>query len=249
MENGLNTGITIFDKMVGEIYPGQLIVIAGRPCMGKTTLLLQILAKNCLNKKCAYLSSIDNAADCMNNCTYILGDLNRNEHETEVWDSVSEAIGGKLNKTLHLLTLDADFVFLCIELTKIKENKGLDYIFIDGFQEFATDISAELRVRWLKDLAQFLGVTIFITAKTKLSRDYDRIDCTTINYDLYTTADKVLGLYRKDFFMTISDIGRIKKGESFLSVMKNTLGEQGAVTAYFNYARCSFRETFLPENV
>ena len=46
MKNGLNTGITAFDEMVGKIQAGELIVIAGRPGMGKTTLALQILAKN-----------------------------------------------------------------------------------------------------------------------------------------------------------------------------------------------------------
>ena len=37
MENGLNTGIKAFDEMVGEVRQGEVIVIAGRPGMGKTT--------------------------------------------------------------------------------------------------------------------------------------------------------------------------------------------------------------------
>ena len=36
MKNGLNMGIKAFDEMVGEVQPGELIVIAGRPGMGKT---------------------------------------------------------------------------------------------------------------------------------------------------------------------------------------------------------------------
>ena len=46
MENGLNTGIKAFDEIVGEVQRSEVIVIAGRPGMGKTTLALQILAKS-----------------------------------------------------------------------------------------------------------------------------------------------------------------------------------------------------------
>ena len=61
-------------------------------------------------------------------------------------------------------------------------------------------------------------------------------------------ADKVLGVYRKDYFMTIKDMEEIKKGESFLCAVKNNTGKQGAVTAYFNYARCAFSENFIDED-
>ena len=83
MENGLNTGIKAFDEMVGGVRQGEVIVIAGRPGMGKTTLALQILAKNCLDKKCLYLSSTDNITTRFNNIAFVLGNLNRYEHEKE----------------------------------------------------------------------------------------------------------------------------------------------------------------------
>ena len=248
MENGLNTGIKAFDEMVGEVQLGELIVIAGRPSMGKTTLALQILAKNCMDKKCLYLSTIDNITMSFDNIICILGNLNRYEHEKEVWESLDKVITNKLNKTLHLWTFDFDFISFCVALTKLKTEKGLDYLFIDGFQLFFPKISADLRATWLKDLAQTLQITIFITSQMKRSYDCDRIDCTTVNYHLYTMADKVLGVYRKDYFMTIKDMEKIKKGESFLSAVKNNKGKQGALTEYFNYARCAFRENFIEED-
>ena len=248
MENNLKTGIHAFDEMIGEIQPGDVIVIAGRPGMGKTTLALQILAKNCLQKKCLYLSLLDDVAMSMENICCILGNVNRYEHEKEVEESVDEVIKDRLNKTLHLWMVDYDFISLSIELTKLKIEKGLDYVFIDYFQLLSPDISAKLRAKWLKDLAQSLKITIFVTTQMNRSRDYDRIDCTTINYDLYYLADKVLGVYRKDYFMTINDMERINKGESFLCAVKNNAGKQGAITAYFNYARCAFSENFIDED-
>lgn len=248
MENGLNTGIKVFDEMVGEVRQGEVIVIAGRPGMGKTTLALQILAKNCLNKKCLYLSSTDNITMCFNNISCILGNLNRYEHEKEILESVNEVIKNKLNKTLHLWTLDYDFILLSVELTKLKMEKGLDYVLIDGFQLLSPDITANLRAKWIKDLAQSLGITIFVATQMKRSRDCDRIDCKTVDFHLYNYADKVIGVYRKDYFMTIKDIERIKKGESFLCAVKNDKGKQGSITAYFNYARCVFSEIFIEED-
>ena len=106
MGNGLNTGIKAFDEMVGEIQIGDLIVIAGRPGMGKTTLALQILAKNCLHKKCLYLSSMDNTTMSLNSIACVLGNLNRYENEKEFFESADEVIKDRLNKTLHLWSFD-----------------------------------------------------------------------------------------------------------------------------------------------
>ena len=64
------------------------------------------------------------------------------------------------------------------------------------------------------------------TPQIKRSRDCDRIDCTTINYHLYNHADKVLGVYRKDYFMTIKDIERIKKAKVFCVSSKIILGSR-----------------------
>ena len=194
------------------------------------------------------MSSTDNITTCFNNIACVLGNLNRYENEQEIFASVDKVIDSKLNKTLHLWTFDYDFISLNIELAKLKIEKGLDYVFIDEFQLLSPDISANLRAKWLKDLAQSLGVTVFVTTQIKRTRDCDRIDCTTVDFHLYNYADKVLGVYRKDHFMTIEDMQRIKKGESFLCAVKNNAGKQGAITAYFNYARCAFSENFIDED-
>lgn len=39
---GLSTGFTKFDEKTGGLHPGELIIIAGRPAMGKTALALNI---------------------------------------------------------------------------------------------------------------------------------------------------------------------------------------------------------------
>nr|AAZ23095.1 possible DNA helicase [Streptomyces fradiae] len=47
---GIKTGFTDLDALTGSLYPGQLIVIAGRPAMGATTLTLDILRSTALQQ-------------------------------------------------------------------------------------------------------------------------------------------------------------------------------------------------------
>lgn len=49
--DGLMTGIEDLDKYTQGMKPGQMIVIAGRPAMGKTTLAMNIVADVAINQK------------------------------------------------------------------------------------------------------------------------------------------------------------------------------------------------------
>ncbi len=48
---GLSTGLSELDDMSNGLEPGRVYVIAARPSMGKTSLLLQILAEVCLKQQ------------------------------------------------------------------------------------------------------------------------------------------------------------------------------------------------------
>lgn len=48
---GLSTGLSQLDDMSNGLEPGRVYIIAARPSMGKTSLLLQILAEVCLNQQ------------------------------------------------------------------------------------------------------------------------------------------------------------------------------------------------------
>jgi replicative DNA helicase len=48
---GLSTGFSLLDGMCHGLEPGRIYVIASRPSLGKTTLLLNIIAAVCLEQK------------------------------------------------------------------------------------------------------------------------------------------------------------------------------------------------------
>jgi len=48
---GLSTGFTEFDKMTAGLHPGQLIIVGGRPAMGKTSLVVSAAQNAALQSK------------------------------------------------------------------------------------------------------------------------------------------------------------------------------------------------------
>ena len=46
---GLATGFTDFDNMTGGLQPGDLVIVAGRPSMGKTTLAVNMAENAAVN--------------------------------------------------------------------------------------------------------------------------------------------------------------------------------------------------------
>ena len=48
---GLKTGLNDFDKKIGGLHKSDLIIVAGRPSMGKKTAFATNIASNICNKK------------------------------------------------------------------------------------------------------------------------------------------------------------------------------------------------------
>lgn len=49
--SGLATGFTLFDQMTDGLHPGEMIIIAARPSMGKTALVMNIVEHVALNQE------------------------------------------------------------------------------------------------------------------------------------------------------------------------------------------------------
>lgn len=58
-EIGMPTGITELDTVTGGLHRGDLVIIAGRPSMGKTTLALNLLESTCNNGMTGMLFSLE----------------------------------------------------------------------------------------------------------------------------------------------------------------------------------------------
>lgn len=55
-DKGVQTGLAALDRILGALYPSELIIIAGRPAMGKTALATTIATKVCKQAPVAFFS-------------------------------------------------------------------------------------------------------------------------------------------------------------------------------------------------
>ena len=66
MLTGTGTGFNSIDKFTNGFQPGDLIILAARPSIGKTALALNMLlnvAKNCNDDECVVMFSLEMGAD------------------------------------------------------------------------------------------------------------------------------------------------------------------------------------------
>jgi replicative DNA helicase len=72
---GLEIGLQDFDDLTNGLEPGDLVVIAGRPGMGKTALLVSIAAHVARGRVAAVFSAEMPAQQLMRRCVALIGDI------------------------------------------------------------------------------------------------------------------------------------------------------------------------------
>lgn len=219
---GTPTGFKDIDNLTNGLQPGDLIILAARPAVGKTAFALN-LAKNAahLSKKAVAVFSLEMGADqLMNRMISATGriegqKLRTGQFETEDWLKFSKATS-ELKKDPIFIDDSAgikvaELASKCRKLDR--EHDGLALIVIDYLQLISgSDNSRESRQvevseisRALKGLARELKVPVI--ALSQLSRGVEaRTDKRPMMSDLRESgaieqdADIVCFLYRDDYY-------------------------------------------------
>lgn len=211
------------DEMTNGFKPGDLIVLAARPAMGKTAFALNLLLQATMkNKKSVAFFSLEMGAEqiadrLLSNVAQIgLGNILRGTLTDSDFAEIGDAMG-KLSDT-HIYIDDqwwATIPLVKSKLRKIKIERGaLDMVVIDYLQlmsgawsKFAGNRVQEISEisRWLKELARELKIPI--VALSQLSRNVEaRVDKKPQLSDLRESgaieqdADMVIMLYRDDYY-------------------------------------------------
>ncbi len=255
---GLRTGFDELDLLLTGLTPGQLVVVAARPSMGKTSLALDIArhAAAVQGKQVAVFSLEMTKQELMDRIiASMLG--------VETWKLKKGALTeqdftrlGAIFDGLkqHPLYIDDDpdttIANLRSKARRQQLEHGLDLLVIDYLQliEVTDRASGENRTqqvshisRSLKNLARELGCPI--VALSQLSRSVeqrnppipilaDLRDSGSIEQD----ADSVLMLYRESAYN--EDVAN--PGATDIYVRKNRNGPTGRVGLHFDHARMSF---------
>ena len=224
---GLKTGLNDFDKKIGGLHKSDLIIVAGRPSMGKTAFATNIASNICNNKKSTKkknvlffsleMSSEQLATRILSEISKIssegirTGNLSKNEFEKLI--NSSENL-----KDLSLFIDDSPALTISSIRTRsrrLKRKQGLDLIIIDYLQLLSGE-SRNLndnRVKEISDITRGLKaiakeLNIPIVALSQLSRKVeDREEKRPQLADLRESgsieqdADLVVFLYREEYYL------------------------------------------------
>ena len=247
---GIATGFTDLDKKTAGFQPGDLIIIAGRPAMGTTSLALNIGEHVALDaKKPVAVFSMEMGGSQL--ALRLIGSVGRlDQHKlrtgrlaSEDWDKLSNALG-RLNEAPILI--DETPALNAIELRSrarrlAKQYGGLGLVIVDYLQLMQATSQGENRAtelseisRSMKALAKELQVPV--VALSQLNRSLEqRTDKRPVMSDLRESgaleqdADVILFIYRDEVYNPDSK----DKGSAEIIISKQRNGPTGTVHLTF----------------
>ncbi len=260
---GIPTGFIDLDSLTSGLHRSDLIIIAGRPASGKSTLALNIAS---------HASLREGATVAFFNLEMSKEQLVSRVMATETGIPLKSILTGTVDSP-HLLTIakslndigDAAFLLddtpgisvaeLRSRCRRIKARQGLDLVIVDYLQLMQSSSKAESRVqvvsemtRSLKILARELDVPLIVLSQ--LSREPDkRSDHTPVMSDLRESgsieqdADIIMMLYRPAAYIDTTEYQE-QNNIAYLDVVKHRNGEtkrinllwQPELTKFANYS-------------
>ncbi len=217
---GLATGYEEFDQMTAGLQPTDLIILAARPAMGKTTFALNIAEYAAIrSKKAVAVFSMEMSAAQLalrlisSNGRVNATRLRTGQLEDEDWNRVSSAI--RMLKETKIFIDDTPALspeVLRSKARRLKREHDLGLIVIDYLQLMAVPGNSENRAteiseisRSLKALAKELNVPVI--ALSQLNRSLEtRTDKRPVMADLRESgaieqdADIIVFIYRDEYY-------------------------------------------------
>lgn len=258
---GLKSNLVEMDKLIGSFEGGDLVVIGGRPSMGKTT-LLQVLAVEAAmsqNKPCLVMSLEMKAnAIRMRFMSYAakigLGNLRSAQLNEDQWGKF-----GHFAQLMQKLPIDindksgAKLADIRESARKTQNTYGsVGAIFVDYLQLVESDTQNKTATenerignvsKGLKAIAKDFNCPVF--ALSQLNRESEKRKGKEYkNSDLRASgqieqdADVIIFVHRDDFYEQEKDK---KNGLADLLITKQRNGELGTATVLADLAHCGFR--------
>ena len=249
---GMATGFTDLDRMTSGLQPGDLIIVAGRPSMGKTAFSINIAENVALDSKLpvAIFSMEMGATQLAMRMLGSVGKLNQHDLRTgrlqdDDWGRLTHALG-RLNDAPVYIDESAALSALEVRARSRRlhrQNNGLGLIVVDYLQLMSSNAgkASENRAteiseisRSLKSLAKELAVPVI--ALSQLNRSLEqRPNKRPVMSDLRESgaieqdADLILFIYRDEVYNSDSP----DKGKAEIIIGKQRNGPIGKVELAF----------------
>ena len=259
---GLETGFYDFDKLTTGFQPGELIILAARPGMGKTALALNMAAyaATTTDKAVAIFNLEMPAEQLVNRIISARGSIDSYKLQTGSmqemdWKRYNEAMNELAETNLYIednsgVTM-SDIKAKCRRLANMP--KGLGLVVIDYLQLVTTGNrrveSRQVEVseisRSLKTMALELGVPVIACAQLSRSAEKRESNMPMLadlreSGSIEQDADIVLFINRKDYYEAKKD-QKEKIVPAELVIAKHRKGSTGTVDLLFELNMSAFR--------
>lgn len=252
---GVPTGFSDLDELTGGLQPGQLVVIAARPAVGKSTLALDVARAAAIRHNLPVLfASLEMSRPELDDrllsaeARVSLQSIRLGRIGDTDWPRINRRLGEIANAPLHIdASPGLSVATIRTRARRMQRRGGLSLLVVDYLQLLVTAGKSENRQqevsaisRSLKLLAGELGIPVI--ALSQLNRGAEQTkdhrpqlsqlrDSGSIEQD----ADMVILIYREDAI----EAGSARAGEADLIVAKNRNGPMGTVTVAFqgHYSR------------
>jgi replicative DNA helicase len=254
---GIPTGFTDFDLMTSGLQRGDLIIIAARPSMGKSTLVLNMAQNIAIEQELPVaIFSLEMptqqvllrmlAAEAQIN----FGHLRTGRLTDEDWPGLTQAASSLMSVPIFINeTRGVTVQTLRAEGRRLKgEHNNLAVIIVDYLQLLSSAGRYSGRVEEISDISRTLKTLAWeldtpIIACSQLSREVEkRPDKRPLLSDLRESgaieqdADLVAFLYREDYYDEAAD----DQGTADLIIKKQRNGPTGTVRLEFNKTQMRF---------
>lgn len=262
-QNIIKTGFKEIDNRINGFKKGDLIIVAGRPGMGKTTWALNIATNNILADKTVLIFSLEmtneqlikkiiSSESGLSTDKMLSGQMSQTD-----WDNFARYKKKLSSKSLYVYDKSPITIETLINKTKsIQAVKNIDLIVVDYLQLLMTSNKAPSNSdsrtasmtyisNLLKGLAKDIGCPLI--SLSQLNRGVEsRTDKRPVLSDLRDSgsieqdADMVIMLYRGDYYDSL------ETNNAEVIVRKNRMGELGDFELGFDGSLSKFLD---PEDV
>lgn len=253
---GLRTGFKGIDKMLDGFHPGELLILAARPAMGKTALALNIAQYISREKPVLIFSLEMSKQQLMKRLLSLYTGLSAEslKHPHKLTPNLQERIwqaGNAIEESKLIISDTAEQSLAAIKAItrQVKHNhKDLGLVVIDYLSLIKAPSnkgSREQEVaeisRSLKILAKEFDVPVLALAQVGRAAE-NRADKKPSLADLRESgaieqdADVVMFIYREEYYNPASE----RKGQADIIIAKHRSGAVGDVALYFDAALTKF---------
>jgi replicative DNA helicase len=256
---GVPSGFRDLDKIMGGFQRSDLLILAARPGVGKTSLMLTFALHAAEKRKTVAIFNLEMSAEQLvqRMVSQVSGidaqRLRLGQLRDDEWPAFSEAIGHLSELPIYIDDTPSITVLqLRTKCRRLASEHGLDMIFLDYLQLMDSDVRSDNRVqevsyisRSLKGLAREVDVPLMTASQ--LSRAVEqRQDKHPVLSDLRESgsieqdADIVMFIYRDELYNENTENPNIAD----VMISKHRSGPTGSVQLFFNKRLTQFADVY-----